>query len=143
MTSELSVPLSRGGPVFPGEEVDVAVEMMAPAEVGRYLGYWRLTGPHMRRKFGQRVWCHIQVVDPSSEEVAIKEADLDKALAEINRKKSALVAAKKAANADEPNDDDDNDDAGPAAAAVPVELQCQLGVDFNKPVTVAPEAVPA
>merc|ERR1719230_2432094 len=32
-------------------------EMSVPSELGRYLGYWRLTGPHMRRKFGQRVWC--------------------------------------------------------------------------------------
>merc|ERR1719198_1092531 len=112
---------------------------MAPAEVGRYLGYWRLTGPHMRRKFGQRVWCHVQVVDPSSEEVAIKEADLDKALAEINRKKSALVAAKKAANADEPNDDDDNDDAGPAAAAA--EAVPAAAVDVSDPMTEAPTAL--
>merc|ERR1719198_2844945 len=49
MTHDMSVPLSRGTAVQPGED-------------GRYLGYWRLTGPHMRRKFGQRVWCHVQVV---------------------------------------------------------------------------------
>merc|ERR1719198_1541048 len=65
MTTEMSVSLGRELPVMPGEEVDVAVEMTAPTEHGRYLGYWRLTGPHMRRKFGQRVWCHVQVVDPN------------------------------------------------------------------------------
>merc|ERR1719284_421939 len=65
MSADMSVPVTHVGPVMPGEEVDVAVEMVAPTELGRYLGNWRLTGPHMRRKFGQRVWCHIQVVDPS------------------------------------------------------------------------------
>ena len=60
MTSEMSVPLSRGAAVAPGEEVDVAVEMVAPTDLGRYLGYWRLQGPR-GRKFGQRVWCHVQV----------------------------------------------------------------------------------
>merc|ERR1719271_21013 len=69
MTSELSVPLSRTAAVQPGEEVDVAVEMVAPSELGRYLGYWRLVGPHGRRKFGQRVWCHVQVVDQEAEGV--------------------------------------------------------------------------
>merc|ERR550537_905788 len=66
MGHEMEVPLSRGSPVQPGEEVDVAVSMTAPPELGRYLGYWRLTGPMGRRKFGHRVWCHIQVVDPNA-----------------------------------------------------------------------------
>jgi len=92
MTSEMSVPLSRAAAVMPGEEVDVAVEMTAPAEHGRYLGYWRLTGPYMRRKFGQRVWCHVQVVDPSQSGAEAFD-DLPSALAEIERKKSDLAAA--------------------------------------------------
>jgi len=93
MTEEMSVPLSRGGPVMPGEEVDVAVEMKAPSELGRYLGYWRLTGPYMRRKFGQRVWCHVQVVDPSAEVSLLPadDADLDRTLAEIEQKKTDLA----------------------------------------------------
>merc|ERR1719161_1659589 len=98
MTSELSVPLSRANAVFPGEEVDVAVEMVAPAEVGRYLGYWRLTGPAGRRKFGQRVWCHVQVVDPKDPPPAFE--DMAKAADEI----SSLMAAART------NDDDDDDD---------------------------------
>jgi len=77
MSAEMTVPLT-GKVVLPGEEVDVAVDMVAPAEVGRYVGYWRLMGPHGKR-FGQKVWCHVQVVDPrannddfqqASEEVA-------------------------------------------------------------------------
>ena len=64
MEAELSVVVSARS-VSPGEEIDIAVDMIAPNEIGRYLGYWRLVGPWGRRKFGQRIWCHIQVVDPS------------------------------------------------------------------------------
>merc|ERR1719281_1452218 len=96
MTTEMSVPLSRANPVQPGEEVDVAVEMTAPKDHGRYLGYWRLTGPHMRRKFGQRVWCHVQVVDPSQSGAEAFD-DLPSTLAEIERKKSDLAAHEEAA----------------------------------------------
>merc|ERR1719198_1335561 len=98
MTTEMSVPLSREAAVQPGEEVDVAVEMTAPAEHGRYLGYWRLTGPHGRRKFGQRVWCHIQVVDPSNPPTSFE--DMDATLAEIESKKTALAATEEDAEAD-------------------------------------------
>jgi len=64
MKAEITV-LAADKPVMPDEEVDVAVDMIAPPSEGRYLGYWRLTKPHGRRRFGQRVWCHIQVVDPA------------------------------------------------------------------------------
>jgi len=103
MTHEMSVPISHDGPVMPGEEVDVAVEMTAPADLGRYLGYWRLVGPHGRRKFGQRVWCHVQVVDPSQEAVATppSDADLESTLAEIAKKKSDLAANEVDAHEDE------------------------------------------
>jgi len=87
MSTEMSVPLGRDTPVMPGEEVDAAVEMTAPAEHGRYLGYWRLTGPHERRKFGQRVWCHVQVVDPTTPAGAV---DVESALAEFEKMKSNL-----------------------------------------------------
>merc|ERR1719231_1096364 len=107
MTSEVMIPLiSRSSPVLPGEEVDVAVEMVAPAEIGRYLGYWRLVGPHGRRKFGQRVWCHVQVVDPAA---AVTVSDYDSTLAEIAKKQS-----------DVPDDDDETDaDADVATTAAP------------------------
>jgi len=95
MTTEMSVPLSHTSAVMPGEEIDVAVEMVAPKELGRYLGYWRLTGPHMRRKFGQRVWCHVQVVDPSASGVEGFE-DLQGVMAEIQKKKSDLAADEEA-----------------------------------------------
>jgi len=118
MTSEMAVPLSRGSAVMPGEEVDVAVEMVAPKEHGRYLGYWRLTGPMMRRKFGQKVWCHVQVVDPSASGAEAFE-DMPAVLAEIERKKSDLAQQEAEATTTEEakegevHDDDDDlyDDA--------------------------------
>jgi len=99
----------RDTPVMPGEEVDAAVEMTAPADLGRYLGYWRLTGPHERMRFGQRVWCHIQVVDPTQPEGPI---DVESALAEFEKMKSNL-------GADDADDDDypAADEATTAAAA--------------------------
>lgn len=43
------------GPVEPGQEVDVSVPFITPAEPGRYVGYYRMaTSDGM--KFGQRVW---------------------------------------------------------------------------------------
>merc|ERR1719248_197092 len=111
MTSEMSVPLSRATAVQPGEEVDVAVEMVAPPELGRYLGYWRLVGPHGRRKFGQRVWCHVQVVDPSAGPPTLNDADLAAVSAEIERKKSEGLAA------DDADADDGTDDAADLGGA--------------------------
>jgi len=111
--SEMCVPLSRAGPVLPGEEVDVAVEMVAPKEVGRYLGYWRLIGPQCRRKFGQRVWCHIQVVDETEGDSAaalpLKEDELAKTIEAIEQHKSQLTAAE----ADEADDEDKDEDKAP------------------------------
>jgi len=102
MTTEMSVPIGRDEPVMPGEEVDVLVEMTAPAEHGRYLGYWRLTGPHGRRKFGQRVWCHVQVVDPSA---PVASDDFERTLVDIEKMKSNLA------------DDEADDDSEPTSAA--------------------------
>merc|ERR1719502_1517407 len=101
MSTEMSVPLARNTPVMPGEEVDAAVEMKAPPELGRYLGYWRLTGPHEMR-FGQRVCCHIQVVDPAIDESAL--AGFDETM---NSKQHSHDA----------DDDDDHNDATPEATA--------------------------
>merc|ERR1719198_2491150 len=116
MTTEMSVPLSRSSAVLPGEEVDVAVEMSAPAEHGRYLGYWRLTGPHMRRKFGQRVWCHVQVVDPSQSGAEAFE-DLSKVIADVEKKKAALAAADPDPTNDPPTNDIPNVRLCPSGAA--------------------------
>jgi len=45
-----------------GEEIDIAVDMIAPSKPGRYVGYYRLHHPDGTR-FGQRVWVDICVVD--------------------------------------------------------------------------------
>ncbi|ELR24861.1 PB1 domain containing protein [Acanthamoeba castellanii str. Neff] len=48
-------------PALPaGEEVDVAVNMVSPADAGHYVSNWRLTGPR-GYKFGHRVWADITV----------------------------------------------------------------------------------
>merc|ERR1719235_2728222 len=98
MTSELTVPLSYHGAVAPGGEVDVAVDLVAPSELGRFVGYWRLTGPFGPRKFGQRVWCHIQVVDPHAPPAPPTELEI----------KSAMAIG---------TDDDDDDDMTDGGAA--------------------------
>jgi len=93
MSTEMSVPLARASPVMPGDEVDVAVEMWAPSDIGRYLGYWRLMGPH-GRKFGHRVWCHVQVVDDATNSAAtFTDDDLARTREEIERKKKELEAS--------------------------------------------------
>merc|ERR1719502_1001239 len=141
--SEMSVPLSRAGPVMPGEEVDVAVEMKAPAELGRYLGYWRLVGPMGRRKFGQRVWCHVQVVDPTEggEDLAgLDEAALASAQAEIARKKSDLAATDEADGADATSTDAPPAAAAPEAAAPPVAVADAAPVTTG---SAAPAIVPS
>jgi len=58
-----SVVLPRS--IMPGEEVDVSVNMRAPAAGGSYTGFWRLADPS-GRKFGPRVRVQIKVVDSSS-----------------------------------------------------------------------------
>ncbi|CAI9112746.1 OLC1v1013236C1 [Oldenlandia corymbosa var. corymbosa] len=49
------------------EELDVAVDFIAPGRPGRYISYWRMASPS-GQKFGQRVWVLIQV-DASSKEM--------------------------------------------------------------------------
>merc|ERR1719240_167574 len=132
MTSEMSVPLSRAAPVMPGEEVDVAVELTAPMELGRYIGHWRLTGPHMRRKFGQRFCCHVQVVDPSAKGDEAFD-DLPKVLAEIEKKKGELGAAEgsKFDKNDEDEDTADGDEATKAEAATMEAAALSAPVDVS------------
>jgi len=52
---EIPVPVAA-----PGNEVDIAVDMIAPAKPGRYISYWRLCNSDGSR-FGQRVWIDIYV----------------------------------------------------------------------------------
>lgn len=41
-------------------ELDIAVDFIAPESPGRYISYWRMASPS-GQKFGQRVWVLIQV----------------------------------------------------------------------------------
>jgi next-to-BRCA1 protein 1 len=56
-------------PTQPGEERDVAVDMIAPEKPGRYVSYWRLIHPDGSR-FGQRVWVDVIVIPNKVEEKA-------------------------------------------------------------------------
>ena len=51
--------------VLPGAEIDISVPLTAPQAPGRYVTYFRLSGPD-QRKFGQRVWCSIIVKEAGS-----------------------------------------------------------------------------
>jgi len=77
-----SVPVPVEGPVASGQEVDIAVPLVAPSEPGRYTGYWRLCTPE-GRKFGQRVWVMIVVPGTSSSDDKPVEADKFAELADI------------------------------------------------------------
>jgi len=80
MSSKESMAIVASGRVMPGDEVDVALDLIAPGEFGRYVGYWRLAGPFCQRKFGQRIWCHIHVVDPCATVEPPSEQEIAEAL---------------------------------------------------------------
>jgi len=62
--------------VEPNQEVDIAVDMVAPSKPGRYVSYWRLATPDGVR-FGQRVWADIVVAHevPESKEESVAETN--------------------------------------------------------------------
>jgi len=54
------MPLDVQGPVMPGQEVEVALDITAPALPGKYCAFFRFVhGDNLR--FGQKVWCDILV----------------------------------------------------------------------------------
>lgn len=62
-------------PALPaGEEVDVAVNMVSPADAGHYVSNWRLTGPR-GYKFGHRVWADITVQTATITDTTIPAAE--------------------------------------------------------------------
>ncbi|KAL6652531.1 hypothetical protein ACP70R_011456 [Stipagrostis hirtigluma subsp. patula] len=61
--SSVKLAISFDGGLPADQEIDVAVNFIAPAKPGRYISYWRLALPS-GQKFGQRVWVHIQVDQP-------------------------------------------------------------------------------
>ncbi|KAG6635095.1 hypothetical protein CIPAW_11G019800 [Carya illinoinensis] len=65
---EIEVP-ENGVPV--GHELDIAVDLTAPAFPGRYTSIWKMASPS-QQMFGQRIWVMIQVEAP------LKDSILDK-----------------------------------------------------------------
>jgi hypothetical protein len=59
----------------PGQEVDVSVPLVAPAQAGRYTAYFRLAGP-LGKRFGQRLWVIVSVVESSSSSDEGKPTDI-------------------------------------------------------------------
>jgi len=55
--------------VQPGQVIDVAIDLVAPAAYGRYISNYRLVTPG-GISFGHRVWADILVVPPREEEVS-------------------------------------------------------------------------
>jgi hypothetical protein len=68
--------VSVGRVVLPGEEVDISVPMVAPAEPGSYFSYWRLASAE-GKKFGQRVRVLIKVAgdSTSSDDSPVQSSD--------------------------------------------------------------------
>jgi len=65
-------------PAAANGEVDVAVDLVAPEQPGRYISYFRLCGPRGMR-FGQRIWVMLVVAtedDDDSDLDAAGESDL-------------------------------------------------------------------
>ncbi|XP_077226579.1 protein JOKA2-like [Tasmannia lanceolata] len=58
-SAELEIP---GNDCPVNEELDIAVDFIAPSQPGRYVSYWRMATPS-GQKFGQHVWVLIQVDD--------------------------------------------------------------------------------
>lgn len=83
------VPVSRGcqdlcsppetavvGAVAPGEEAELSVDLVAPAQAGMYEGFWRPFGGE--RKFGQRLWAKVMVVAPGGGPAADVDAGVER-----------------------------------------------------------------
>lgn len=66
------VKLQHDGKVAPGEEVQLAVDLVAPQRAGRYIANFRLVSPSGKR-FGQRIWCTLHVVDNDADNDALGE----------------------------------------------------------------------
>jgi len=56
--------------ISPGEDVDISVEMVAPAHPGKYVGYYRMATSEGSR-FGHRIWVEITVPPKPEEKVPV------------------------------------------------------------------------
>eukprot|EP00271_Cylindrocystis_brebissonii_P018955 TRINITY_DN554_c0_g1_i1.p1 TRINITY_DN554_c0_g1~~TRINITY_DN554_c0_g1_i1.p1 ORF type:complete len:894 (+),score=195.02 TRINITY_DN554_c0_g1_i1:123-2804(+) len=76
----VQVPAETG--LLPEGEVEVAVNLVAPEKLGRYVSHWRLMAPG-GRKFGHRVWALIQVVPGVEQSPLTVEASASPAQATV------------------------------------------------------------
>lgn len=60
------------GAVEPGSDYVWEVQMKAPERIGRYTAFFRMQTGHSVR-FGHKVWCDIQVVEPVQPEQPVEE----------------------------------------------------------------------
>jgi len=70
MSSPEITPLQLPAPINSGDCIDVSVKLISPSAPGLYAGFWKLCGTHKgkTRKFGQQIWCKIQVLSSSDDE---------------------------------------------------------------------------
>jgi hypothetical protein len=81
-------------PLPPKQVGDICVQLIAPRNPGRYIGYWRLVTPQNER-FGQRFWVDVTVEnvgsrrdsenDTVTQRVAVADVDLDKWALELQQ----------------------------------------------------------
>jgi len=92
-------------PVKPDEEINLAVEMNTPQQIGRYVSNWRLCSP-AGVPFGHRVWADILVAQPrkapAPEEVAPPAAILKPT---VEEKKEETTEEKKEETTEEKKED--------------------------------------
>lgn len=75
LSRETSVPVALPAEgVLPGQEHDVAVDLVAPDQAGRYTTHWRLEAFPGGPRFGHRVWAQIQVVEKAPDPIPAESA---------------------------------------------------------------------
>lgn len=62
-----SVPVQVSRVVKPEEEYVWEMSLKAPEKPGRYISYFRMQVGQSTLRFGHKVWCDIQVVEPELE----------------------------------------------------------------------------
>ena len=88
------------------QEINVALDMTAPAAPGRYTSFWRFVTPDGAARFGHRVWCSVHVAldgpDCVADEPLVAAAPAAVAsAAPVGAAAAAAVAAVAAAHDDE------------------------------------------
>jgi hypothetical protein len=80
-------------PAAANGEVDVAVNLVAPEDAGRYISYFRLCGPRGMR-FGQRIWVMLVVADDEDIDSDLSSGEQDP-LSQKQQQKLARQAIKR------------------------------------------------